>query len=243
MQDLNYYKCIKKYIITVALSAVLIFLPATSVLASEADAGVGSASYIGYFLLVVAVILLIAIMLRGVKFKQIKNLLNIDSKKKDELTPMSEFYLKEPGFKATDFKKMLADLYKETQTAWMNKDMDDYENYFSKNYFEQIKSQIARMKELKKTNYIKDIEVLDVELYGTKTVKGTELIRAGIRVKNIDFVVDDETMEVVSGDSNKMLLAEYAWDLKKIDDHERPSDFDWEICNIETLSKSFVLKK
>ena len=224
------------------LSILFSIILSVNVFASEGG-GVGSASYIGIFLLIAACLLLIAILLRGLKGHDIKGLFRSGKKEsaKQDIHSIDVYFTTHPEFNAARFKEKLAELYVETQTAWMKKDMQPFKNYFSTAYFQQIKSQVDRMKELKKTSVIDPMEVLDVTLEGIKTVKGKEHILADIKAKITEYVTDDATGAVVSGNQKKAKLMLYRWELAEITDHEKPADFDWEICGIETISQTYML--
>ena len=135
--------------------------------------------------------------------------------KPKDLQPIETYKELDPGFEADDFQARLSNLYVQLQNCWTAKDLSPMRPYMTDLVYEQFERQLARYKKEHITNRVEKISVLAVELLGYTQTGGEDHIVAKLRTRITDYVVKDDTGEVVSGDPKKEKFMTYEWTLSR----------------------------
>ncbi|MBQ7669374.1 MAG: TIM44-like domain-containing protein [Clostridia bacterium] len=131
------------------------------------------------------------------------------------LNPIESYSSIDPDFSEEELKEWISNSYVRLQQAWQNKDLSPVQTLLSGAYYAQMTSQLDNYKHLRRTNKIDRIAVLGVTLLGWRQESGNDIMIANVRAKICDFVIDDDTRNVVSGDPSKEKLMEYEWTLSR----------------------------
>lgn len=123
-------------------------------------------------------------------------------------------YLKEdPAFDQAAFEEKLSNLYVQMQNCWTAKDIEPLRNCFTDAYFTQMDRQLDHYRQHGQTNEVENIAVLDVRLLGWKRESGEDHIIAALKTRITDYVIDDESGNVVKGSRTAEKFMTYEWDL------------------------------
>lgn len=127
------------------------------------------------------------------------------------LRPMIEYHDMDPNFSDSEFCEKLANMYVRFQNSWQAKDLSDLRPYLTDGFFNQIDLQLENYRRNRQTNRVERIAVLDVKLRGWKQENGNDIIVAELQTRIVDYVVDDETGDVIRGDRNREKFMTYEW--------------------------------
>ena len=134
---------------------------------------------------------------------------------KSTLRSISEYTGVDPGFSETEFSEKLSNLYVRLQNSWQKKDLEDLRPYLSDAFYSQSDIQLDRYRRNRQTNIIEKIAVLGVSISGWKQENGRDIIIAVVNSRIVDYVIDDESGEVVSGNPNAEKFMTYEWRLER----------------------------
>lgn len=129
------------------------------------------------------------------------------------LRPMAEYTALDPAFREADFSEKLANLYVQMQNGWTDQDIEPLKPYFTDVLFARMDQQLEQLRRRKQTNYVDRIAVLGVDLKGFLRQNGEDHIIAVLNTRIVDYTMDDESGEVVSGDRRKEKFMLYEWNL------------------------------
>ena len=129
------------------------------------------------------------------------------------LKPMEEYQKEDPGFDGAALSEKLSNLYVQMQNAWQDKNIESLRPYLTDALYAQMERQLDAIKKAGRTNYIERIAVLGVDLRGWYQKGENDTIVASVRTRIVDYTVDDNSGDVVSGDKNRELFMEYEWTL------------------------------
>lgn len=132
-----------------------------------------------------------------------------------ELRPMSEYTAIDPTFSEKEFNEKLSNLYVRFQNAWQDKNLDDIRPYLTDAFFAQADRQLDAYRRNHQTNRIERISVLDVRLRGWKQESGNDVIIAELLTRIVDYVVDDNTGNVIRGNANAEKFMTYEWIIQR----------------------------
>jgi len=131
------------------------------------------------------------------------------------LTPINEYRSIDPTFSEEEFREKLSNLYVRFQNSWQDKKLDDVRPYLTDAFFSQIDRQLDAYRHNHQTNRIERISVLGVSLRGWKQEDGKDVIIAELRTRIVDYVVDDNTGNVIRGDAKAEKFMTYEWTLQR----------------------------
>jgi hypothetical protein len=131
------------------------------------------------------------------------------------LTPVENYTRLDPNFDASAFSEKLSNLYVQMQNAWQAKDIEPVRPYLTDAFYAQMERQLSAYITGKKTNRVERIAVLGVILRGYFTRDGSDHMVAELRTRITDYVVDDTTGKVISGDPSKEKFMTYEWTLSR----------------------------
>ena len=130
-----------------------------------------------------------------------------------KLKPMSEYTQLDEAFDETELTSKLSNLYVQMQDCWQKKDISPIRPYCTDAFFTQMDNQLQRKKQKGQTNYVERIAVLSVDLRGWCQEGGNDVLVARLKIRIVDYTLDDATGSLVSGDRNKEKFMTYEWDL------------------------------
>lgn len=104
-------------------------------------------------------------------------------------------------------------LYRKLQDCWTKKDLTPLRPYFSDTYFAQAEHMVDEFRRNNQTNYVENIEQVKASVLSA--FKDADKSHCLVEVSAIitDYVLDDETGELISGDKHKRKLMTYEYDM------------------------------
>ncbi len=133
----------------------------------------------------------------------------------ETLFPMESYSSVDPKFSEESMKEFISNSYVRLQKAWQAKDLSAVQTLLSDAYFAQMSSQVEAFKRSGRTNVIDRPAVMGVTLLGWKTEGGCDVMVANIRARITDYVISDDTGDVVGGDPDHQKFMEYEWRLSR----------------------------
>lgn len=112
-------------------------------------------------------------------------------------------------FDISKFKEDVYNIYKDIQVAWMNFDEDKIRSLTTDEVYNMYKSQLETLKLKKQKNIMKDFNLIDVKIIDIKKEKDVIEVKAYLNVTCYDYVIKEETNEVVRGDSRHKINIKY----------------------------------
>ena len=132
----------------------------------------------------------------------------------EPLRSMTEYDAIDPSFSSADLQKKIADLYIRFQHSWQAKDISDLRPFLTDAYYSQMNRQLDNYRNNHQTNCIEDIEVISVQMKGwRKDGHNVEMV-AKVETKIVDYVIDDNTGEMIRGSKDQYKLMKYEWTLR-----------------------------
>lgn len=192
-------------------SSTFIFLPGSSA-SSDEDPGV-----LGWVVTIAIIAAVILIPMARQKHRSEernspKNM--VDEFDSSKLRPMSALSDAEaPGFNADQMEEHIANLYPRLQHAWTDKDLEAVRPLLSEKLYAQLDRQLDELRHAHRTNKVDDITVMDVQLSGWYEEGDNVSVVALVQTRIKDYVVDDRTGEVVSGDPKAEKFMKYRYTL------------------------------
>ncbi|HAG68998.1 MAG TPA: hypothetical protein DCL38_03380 [Lachnospiraceae bacterium] len=135
------------------------------------------------------------------------------SKAEEELRSIKEYGELDPGFKESEFRERLSNLYVQLQEAWHERSLESIRPYLTDGFYNQSDRQLSEKRRNGVTPCIERISVMDVRLRGFYQESGLDHIVALLKTRIVDYEISDETGEVVSGSRNNEKFMEYEWEL------------------------------
>jgi hypothetical protein len=131
------------------------------------------------------------------------------------LRPMSEYTTLDPKFDQQAFTEKISNLYVQMQNGWTAKDISSLRPYFTDAIFTQMERQLEQRKKLGQTNYVENIAVLSVLPKGFMQAGNQDHIIVEVRTRITDYILDDKTGKLVSGDQKASKFMTYEYDLAR----------------------------
>lgn len=129
------------------------------------------------------------------------------------LNPVGAYLNVDPAFSEAEFKEKISNMYVKFQNSWQAKNMDDLRPYLTDAMFAQCDRQLDNLRTNGQTNRIERISVLDVTLSGWKQESGNDVMIARLKTRIVDYVVDDNTGNIIRGSNTAEKFMEYEWSL------------------------------
>ncbi len=129
------------------------------------------------------------------------------------LKPMSEYLALDPTFSESEMREKISNLYVQFQDAWHAKDLTPLRPYLSDAYYAQSDRQLDTYRRNHQTSYIDRISVMDVALSGFKQTDGKDYIYARLKTRITNYVLDDNTGDLVRGSKTAEKFMEYEWEM------------------------------
>lgn len=130
-----------------------------------------------------------------------------------ELSPINDYIRYDSSFAPSEFKEKLSNLYVQLQNNWQKKDLSPLRPYFTEELYDQMDRQLQRFRDSHVTNCIERIAVLGVDIMGWKRENDTDVIKARLNTRTVDYVKNDRTGAVIRGSDKKEKFVTYEWTL------------------------------
>ena len=168
------------------------------------------------YVAVVVIIVIIALNLRRQKRRRRNIPRNIPTpQRKTRGKNIDTYRTVDPNFDIQAFSERLSNLYVQMQNDWTAGDISPLRPYFSDALFAQMERQLAQKKELHQTNYVERIAVLSASPQTWYQENGMDHIVAILQTRIIDYTLNDDTGELVSGSRTAEKFMTYEWDLAR----------------------------
>ena len=114
-------------------------------------------------------------------------------------TPTSTDYCK----RTIGDKAFARDVYIRLQSAWSKGDWEDIRTFESNELFEQHRNQLQEYLDKGQLNKMDRVGVLNERYSGFRQQAGKDILEIDLDVKQIDYIIDSKTKQVVIGDPNE----------------------------------------
>ena len=117
--------------------------------------------------------------------------------------------------KLEEFKKQAFNIYKDIQEAWMNFDTDTIRKLTTDEIYNMYSSQLETLKLKHQKNIMKNIEYVDAKITNIKLSDDVISVVVFLRVKCLDYVINEKTNKTVRGSDSTRLDIQYLLTLVK----------------------------
>lgn len=127
------------------------------------------------------------------------------------LRSIAEYRQRDPNFSDPALCERISNLYIQMQNCWTAKDMEPLRPYFTDTSYAQFDRQLDSYRQSNRTNRIERIAVLGVDLRGWYEQEKNDCMVANVRTRIVDYTVDDNTGNIISGSNTaeKFMTYEY----------------------------------
>ena len=115
----------------------------------------------------------------------------------------------DPAFSADKFNGFAREVFMKIQEAWTTKDWKTIRPFESETLFNQHKQQLDEYIRLKKTNVVEKIAIKHCSLNSFQQDGDKEVLRVYLNAVMRDYVIDDETKQVLESDPNRDWYMKY----------------------------------
>ncbi len=121
----------------------------------------------------------------------------------------------DPSFDEAQFPDRVLDLFFRVQGAWANRDMSPMKDELTEEMHQLLQEDAARLKAKGRINRMENIAVRSVDITEAWQEAGMDYITVRVYANLLDYVVDDETGEVVEGSRTEPVKFEEYWTLTR----------------------------
>ncbi|NEU05707.1 Tim44 domain-containing protein [Clostridium senegalense] len=135
-------------------------------------------------------------------------------KKKIESVEVIKYLAKEDAnWNYENAKKDIEETFYQIAIAWMERNQDIAKDYISEKLYTKHKMQTEWMKIRKEKNILKDMSLLKVTPIGLKDCDGidNDILWVLIAANSIDYIINEETNEIIEGSTCKSVYYEEYW--------------------------------
>lgn len=115
----------------------------------------------------------------------------------------------DPTINIEEFKKQAFNIYKDIQEAWMNFDTDTIRKLTTDEMYNMYSSQLETLKLKHQKNIMKNIEYVDANITNITKEDGVISVVVYLRVKCLDYVINEKTKKTLRGKDNIRLDIRY----------------------------------
>lgn len=130
------------------------------------------------------------------------NINNVRTAQSEE-SVLSSVKVIDPNFNSEEFKAFARDVYIRLQSAWSKGDWEDIRTFESNELFEQHRNQLQEYLDKGQLNKMDRVGVLNERYSGFRQQAGKDILEIDLDVKQIDYIIDSKTKQVVIGDPNE----------------------------------------
>ena len=112
-------------------------------------------------------------------------------------------------FSREEFESWVKQIFIKLQYAWTDRNWADIRVFETNELFEQHNTQLNRYIERKQINVLEQVSVSWVKLYNFYQTAERDVLEVAVNSRMIDYIIDEETKEVVSGDKYSAKIRTY----------------------------------
>lgn len=116
---------------------------------------------------------------------------------------------KDPHFSKQDFLNRVQDIFIALQQAWTAKNWRAIRPYESNRLYAQHERQLEQLIASQQTNVVEDISILNATIESYEEDHDNEYLTAILEARYRDYVIDDQTQNVLQGDKNRRYIMTY----------------------------------
>ena len=109
----------------------------------------------------------------------------------------------DPHFVESKFLSWTKSLFIKMQNAWTNRDWEQIRIFETQELFEQHKAQIQSYIDLKRINILDRVSIKYATIYKFRQEDGRDIVDVALKVVMKNYVIDEETQELVDGNPYK----------------------------------------
>jgi predicted lipid-binding transport protein (Tim44 family) len=121
----------------------------------------------------------------------------------------------DPAFDEQEFRDRCLDLFFKIQGAWANRDLAPVKNLLTDEMYRLLQADAERLKAEKQVNRLENIAVRAVDITEAWQEAGQDYITARVYANLLDYTVDENTGEVLSGSQTDPVKFEEYWTLTR----------------------------
>ncbi len=167
------------------------------------------------FVIAVITLIILANMKRQGRKRGMRREVPVMTREPSKGKPISAYREIDPGFDEAAFSEKLSNLYVQMQDGWTKKDIAPLRPYFTDAFFAQMERQLEQKKAAHETNYVERIAVLSAAPTSWYQENGMDHIVAVLQTRIVDYTLNDDTGELVSGSRTAEKFMTYEWDLAR----------------------------
>ncbi|MBK1809741.1 Tim44 domain-containing protein [Clostridium sp. YIM B02505] len=137
----------------------------------------------------------------------------IGKKKVKSISVIKDLSKSDDNWNYKNIKREIEETFYKVQTAWMERDQDLAKEYMSEELYTKHRTQTEWMKIKKQKNILKGITLLGASPIGVEDHEGIDkdIIWVHIKAKSQDYIIDEETNEVIEGKARRYVQFEEYW--------------------------------
>lgn len=124
---------------------------------------------------------------------------------------LAEIRANDPEFDPDWFKEVAQDVFFKVQAGWMRRDLTTYDHLLGETLAGEYAGHFAEMKAKGQLNKLENIAVRRVEIVDAGVESGYEFIILEFVANLLDYMVDEKSGEVVSGDPTEPVKFNEEW--------------------------------
>ena len=110
-----------------------------------------------------------------------------------------------PNFDKKVFKQNVFSIYQKIQVAWMNFDYETLRKYTTDELYNLYHSQLVALQMKKQKNVMRNFSLTDFAIVGMEKVENTVALKVRMRIKCLDYIVDEKNKIIRGTDRQKMV--------------------------------------
>ena len=168
----------------------------------------------------------------------------LGKKKAKTISAIKDLSKSDNNWNYKNIKQDIEGAFYKVQTAWMERNQDLAKEYMSDELYTKHRTQTEWMKVRKQKNILEDMELLRATPVGIEDHEGIDRdsIWVHIKASSQDYMIDEETDEVVEGEAYKFvqfeeywkfIRKEYRWVLDEIRQINEINNLDFFVIDVE----------
>ncbi|SCK04600.1 Uncharacterized protein conserved in bacteria [uncultured Clostridium sp.] len=137
----------------------------------------------------------------------------VSKKKKECVTTIKSLADKDDNWDYENIKNDIQEVFDKVGIAWIEMDQELARGYVSEKLFENHRMKLEWMKIRKERNIIEGLTLLKITVLGLEDRDGIDrdVLWASIKATSIDYTINEETKQIIKGDSSRPIGYEEYW--------------------------------
>ncbi|MDO4283077.1 MAG: Tim44 domain-containing protein [Clostridia bacterium] len=114
-----------------------------------------------------------------------------------------------PEFEKNEFFNEAFAIYKDTQNAWMNFELEKVRSVLTDELYNMYSTQLDTLKVKGQQNIMKDFKLTNARVIGFNVVNNTAEIVTSMTIEFYDYIIDSASHNVLRGNKNSKVCVEY----------------------------------